>query len=102
MDEQIFITSKFINKFFTTDDILLKQVHCKVNDLYEDVRDGNNLLALLELLTQVKLVCCFLFCFNNLLLKAVFVQLNLKLNLIASFCNDLNFNFNSPKIANPL
>lgn len=36
------------------------QVRKHINDLYEDLRDGHNLISLLEVLSGIKLVSSFL------------------------------------------
>lgn len=36
------------------------QVRKHINDLYEDLRDGHNLISLLEVLSGIKLVSAFL------------------------------------------
>ena len=43
----------------------LCRINCKVNDLYTDLRDGKNLLKLLEILSGERLVSCPL-CFVRL------------------------------------
>lgn len=52
---------------------LFPQVRKHITDLYEDLRDGHNLISLLEVLSGVTLVCFFFFfhlsythtCFNT-------------------------------------
>ena len=52
-DERLYIQKKTFTKWVNSH---LCRINCKVNDLYTDLRDGKNLLKLLEILSGERLV----------------------------------------------